>query len=93
MMIKGLIVSAALVALAPDAIAGEQPGLVRRASCTVVRFYVAKYSAAAAEAWARSKGATEAEIETARRCLTNAPSTAQAQKPQTQAVTAGWAGQ
>ncbi|MGY4289630.1 hypothetical protein ACVWXO_008896 [Bradyrhizobium sp. LM2.7] len=92
-MIKGLIVSAALVALAPDAIAGEQPGLVRRASCTVVRFYVAKYSAAAAEAWARSKGATEAEIETARRCLTNAPSTAQAQKPQTQAVTAGWAGQ
>ncbi|MDE5444792.1 hypothetical protein GWG65_25755 [Bradyrhizobium sp. CSA207] len=93
MMIKGLIVSAALIALAPDAIAGEQPGLVRRASCTVVRFYVAKYSAAAAEAWARSKGATEAEIETARRCLTTAPTTAQAQKPQIQAVTAGWAGQ
>ena len=38
-------------------------GLAHRASCTVVRFYVAKYTAPAAEAWARSKGATEAEIE------------------------------
>jgi len=94
MLIKGLIVSAALIALAPDALAGEQTGLVRRASCTVVRFYVAKYSAAAAEAWARSKGATEAEIEAARRCLTNAPTSTQAQHPQTaQTVTAGWAGQ
>ena len=44
-------------------------GLAHRASCTVVRFYVAKYTAPAAEAWARSKGATEAEIESARRCL------------------------
>jgi hypothetical protein len=91
MIIKGLIVSAALIALAPDALAGEQPGVFRRASCTVVRFYVAKYSAAAAEAWARSKGATEAEIEAARRCLANAPVTAQAKTQQT--VTAGWAGQ
>lgn len=93
MLIKGFVISAVLVALAPDAVAGEQPGVFRRASCTVVRFYVAKYSAAAAEAWARSKGATEAEIETARRCLTNAPTTAQAPKPPaTQPVTAGWAG-
>ena len=36
--------------------AGEASGLVRRASCTLVRFYVAKYSAPAAEAWVRSKG-------------------------------------
>ena len=91
MLIKGLIVSAALIALAPDALAGEQPGVFRRASCTVVRFYVAKYSAAAAEAWARSKGATEAEIEVARRCLANAPVTAPAKVQPT--VTAGWAGQ
>jgi hypothetical protein len=35
----------------------------------MVRYYVAKYSAAAAETWARSKGATEAEIEWGRRCL------------------------
>jgi hypothetical protein len=91
MLIKGLIVSAALVALAPDAIAGEQSGVFRRASCAVVRLYVAKYSAAAAETWARSKGATEAEIEGARHCLTNAPVTAQAKTQQT--VTAGWAAQ
>jgi hypothetical protein len=43
---------------------------VARASCTVVRYYVAKYTLPAAEAWARSKGASEAEIETARHCLT-----------------------
>jgi hypothetical protein len=52
---------------------------------------VAKYSAAAAETWARSKGATEAEIEVARRCVANAPVTAQAKVQPT--VTAGWAGQ
>ncbi|WP_025036714.1 hypothetical protein [Bradyrhizobium sp. DOA9] len=90
MLIKGLALSATLLAFAPDAMAGEpQPGVFRRASCTVVRYYVAKYSAAAAETWARSKGATDAEIEAARRCLTNAPGPAQ---PQTQPVTAGWAG-
>jgi hypothetical protein len=50
-------------------VCGEKPGVFRRASCTVVRFYVAKYSAAAAESSARSKGATEAEIESARRYL------------------------
>ena len=49
--------------------AGETGGLVRRASCVLVRFYVAKYSAPAAEAWARSKGATDADIQTARRCI------------------------
>jgi hypothetical protein len=48
-------------------------GILHRASCSVVRYYVAKYSAPAAEAWARSKGATEAEIEAARRCLNSAP--------------------
>ena len=45
-------------------------GPARRASCTLVRYYVAKYSAPTAEAWARSKGATDAEINTARRCIT-----------------------
>ena len=91
MLIRGLALSAALVALAPDATAGEpQPGVFRRASCTVVRYYVAKYSAAAAETWARSHGATEAEIEAARRCLTNVPAPA---KTTTSTVTAGWTGQ
>src|SRR6478609_4527119 len=94
MLIKGFAVSAALLAFAPDAAAGEpQLGVFRRASCTVIRYYVAKYSAAAAESWARSKGATEAEIEVARRCVTNAPATTQAKNaPPTQTFTAGWAG-
>jgi hypothetical protein len=60
--------------LAPQAEAAEHSGLIHRASCSVVRFYVAKFSAYAAEEWARSHGATEAEIESARRCLRDTPS-------------------
>lgn len=48
-------------------------GAIHRMSCSVVRFYVAKYSAWAAESYARSHGATDAQIEAARRCLTDAP--------------------
>jgi hypothetical protein len=57
--------------LSSHAVAEEQarPKFFARASCTVVRYYVAKYTVAAAESWARSKGASEAEIETARHCL------------------------
>jgi hypothetical protein len=57
--------------LSSQAVAEEQPKakFFARASCTVVRYYVAKYTAPAAESWARSQGATEAEIETARHCL------------------------
>ncbi len=53
----------------------QLPAPVRRAdmfavlTARLVRHYVAKYSAPAAEAWARSKGATDAEIRIARRCL------------------------
>ena len=47
----------------------EARGMVRRASCPVVRLYVAKYGAPVAEAWARNKGANEADIQTARRCI------------------------
>ncbi|WP_027573668.1 hypothetical protein [Bradyrhizobium sp. WSM1743] len=95
MLIRGFALSATLLAFAPDAMAGEpQPGVFRRASCTLVRYYVAKYSAAAAETWARSHGATEAEIEAARRCVTNAPAPAQTPgQAKTQTFTAGWAGQ
>ena len=50
--------------------AGEASRLVHRASCSLVRYYVTKYSASAAETWARSEGATDAEIQTARRCIT-----------------------
>jgi hypothetical protein len=58
---------------------GGQHGIAHRASCTVVRYYVAKYSASAAEMWARSHGATDSQIEAARHCLAGAPAqTAQA---------------
>jgi hypothetical protein len=67
----GCLLAVCLGLAAPDAKAGE----LRRLSCTLVRFYVAKYSAPAAEQYARSKGATEAEIELARHCIK--PETAQ----------------
>nr|WP_245283398.1 hypothetical protein [Bradyrhizobium sp. WSM2793] len=40
-----------------------------RVSCTDVRYHVGKYSAPAAERYARSRGATLAPIERALRCL------------------------
>src|SRR5437763_7874290 len=57
----------ALLALGQTATAGVL--LLGHVSCGVVRFYVAKYSEAAAEKWARGHGAGDAEIEMARRCL------------------------
>jgi hypothetical protein len=65
-------VAAVCLGLTSTAEAGERSGLVHRASCAVVRFYVAKFSAYAAESWARSHGATDAEIEAAKRCLSDA---------------------
>jgi len=53
--------------------APEADGPIRRASCSLVRYYVAKYTEAAAESWARSKGATETEIQIARRCIKPQP--------------------
>lgn len=73
MGLRVLFALAILLAVSPGASAGEQGGTFRRVSCTVVRYYVAKYSASAAESWARAKGATEAEIASARRCLKGAP--------------------
>jgi hypothetical protein len=59
---------ATLSSLSP-AVAGEPSSILHRVSCTVVRYYVALYSATAAEQYARSKGATDTEIERARRCI------------------------
>jgi hypothetical protein len=70
---RWICVAAICLGLAPQVEAAERSELVHRASCTVVRYYVAKYTASAAEAWARSKGATQAEIEAARHCLKDAP--------------------
>ena len=69
MGLRWLFVVALVFGFSSEAFAGEAGGLLHRASCSVVRYYVAKYSASAAEAWARSKGATEGEIEAARRCI------------------------
>jgi hypothetical protein len=61
--------SAAAICLA-SAPQASSAGILHRASCSMVRLYVA---APAAEAWARSKGATDAEIEAARLCLKSNP--------------------
>jgi hypothetical protein len=73
MWTRWICVAAIFSAWAPQAGAGERSGILHRASCSVVRLYVAKYSAAAAEMWARSHGATEAEIEAARQCIQGSP--------------------
>lgn len=59
-MIKIRIVLAASLILSPTQEA---------ASCRLVKAAVAIYGEAAIEAWARSKGVSEKEIERARRCL------------------------
>lgn len=70
-----------LIGLSPNAMAGERGGLMRRLSCVAVRYYVALYSATAAEQYARNQGATDADIEAARRCLKSGLTrTASAQK-------------
>ena len=73
MVWRSLCLLAVCFGLPSGASAGERSGLFHRASCTVVRYYVAKYTASTAEAWARSHGATDAEIEAARHCLQTTP--------------------
>jgi len=72
-VIGAAALSLAFSSLTSEAQAGGHTGIVQRVSCSVVRYYVAKYSAAAAEVWARSHGASDAEIAVARRCLTDTP--------------------
>ena len=72
MGLRACSIAAILICSSQVVVAAEQSA-TRRVSCSVVRFYVAKYSASAAESWARSKGASEAEIEAARRCLKGWP--------------------
>ena len=67
MIRRAFLAFVALIALGQTAIAGVP--LFGHVSCGVVRFYVSKYSEAAAEKWARGRGAGEADIERARRCL------------------------
>jgi hypothetical protein len=76
MLKRGVGALAIVLSLTPSALAGGHSGIVNRVSCTVVRYYVAKYSASAAEMWARGHGATDAEIEVARHCLGDTPAQA-----------------
>lgn len=69
MGLRSICLVALCLGLPSAASAGEQSGILHRVSCSVVRYYVAKFSAPAAEQWARSKGATDTEIEAARHCL------------------------
>ena len=80
MLTRAVGAVALTLSLSTTALAGHRPGIIQRVSCSVVRYYVAKYLVSTAEMWARSHGASESEIETARRCLSDAPAqTAQAQ--------------
>ena len=74
MLIKSIAAIALLIAASDGAPASDKPA--HRFSCTLVRLYVAKYSLPAAESWARSHGATDVEIETARQCLGSSVQTA-----------------
>ena len=58
-----------LMTLCSEAHAVRQHRPTGRISCSDVRYYVAKYSAPVAEMYARGRGATDAQIERARRCL------------------------
>jgi hypothetical protein len=69
MVVRALCALTLCLLQVEGACAEERGGLMHRVSCTVVRYYVAKYTAPAAEAWARSRGASDAKIEAARRCL------------------------
>ncbi|MBR0717255.1 hypothetical protein [Bradyrhizobium liaoningense] len=58
-----------LILLNSEAFAVRNHSPTGRVSCAEVRYYVAKYSAPVAEMYARRHGATDAQIERARRCL------------------------
>jgi hypothetical protein len=86
MLTRAVGAVALTLSLSSTALAGHRPGIIQRVSCSVVRYYVAKYSASAAEMWARSHGATDAEIEAARRCVNEPPT-------QNNLEAARWSGQ
>jgi hypothetical protein len=69
MVMRAASILVVVLGLSPGGMAGEHAGVRHRMSCTVVRYYVALYTASAAEQFARSKGATNADIEVARRCI------------------------
>lgn len=69
-----------LIPLGSEALALRHHRPTGRISCSDVKYYVAKYSAPVAEMYARSRGATDAQIERARRCLAS-NETAETERP------------
>lgn len=69
-----------LIPLETEAFASRHHRPTARVSCSEVRYYVAKYSAPVAEMYARNHGATDAQIERARRCLAS-NETAETERP------------
>jgi hypothetical protein len=76
MLMRGIGAVALTLSLSSGALA--ERGVMQRISCAMVRVYVAKYSASGAEMWARSHGASDAQIEAARECLKGTAQTTQA---------------
>lgn len=72
-MLRRVLGAAALSLVFLSFNSAANAGAIQRMTCSAVRFYVAKYSAWAAESYARSHGASDAQIETARRCLRDEP--------------------
>ncbi|NPU10018.1 hypothetical protein HL666_04515 [Bradyrhizobium sp. 83002] len=70
-MLRGVIgAGLVILAMGSDVRAANEVGPETRMSCSDVRYYVEKYTAEVAEMYARSRGATDAQINRARRCLT-----------------------
>jgi hypothetical protein len=69
-MLRSVIGAGMLIlAMGSELQAAGEPPPGDRISCSEVRYYVEKYTAAVAESYARSQGATDAQINRARRCL------------------------
>jgi hypothetical protein len=73
MLTRAIAAATLMLSVSSGAHAGGRHGVTQRMSCSEVRYYVAKYSAASAEMYARSQGAAEAQINAARRCLKDQP--------------------
>lgn len=73
MLMRSITVAGLALSNIASADASPRHGVTHRISCSEVRYYVAKYSAATAEMYARSQGATDSQINAARRCLDGEP--------------------
>jgi hypothetical protein len=68
MIIRAVATAALLLLPLSSEAAIRHHRIGERLSCIDVRYYVARFSAPVAEMYARSRGATNAQIERARRC-------------------------